>query len=77
VGNGTYFFAVLAPGGQGSNDNPNDGTDKNLSDTTLAPYSTDLNPAPSHNADGTTIPVRQAKLVISCKVKVLAWNSKE
>jgi len=22
-------------------------------------------------------PVRQAKLVISCKVKVLAWNSKE
>lgn len=29
---GTYFFAVLVPGGQGSNDNPNDGTEKNLSD---------------------------------------------
>src|SRR4051794_25256539 len=29
VGDGTYFFAVLAPGGQA---NPNDGTPKNLSD---------------------------------------------
>ncbi|HET9689817.1 MAG TPA: hypothetical protein VFP61_01590 [Acidimicrobiales bacterium] len=28
---GTYFFAVLAPGGQGSNANPNDGTPLNLS----------------------------------------------
>jgi hypothetical protein len=32
VGNGDYFFAVLEPGGQGGNDNPNDGTPKNLSD---------------------------------------------
>jgi hypothetical protein len=32
VGDGTYFFAVLEPGGQGGNDNPNDGTPKNLSD---------------------------------------------
>ena len=29
---GTYFFAVLVPGGQGGNNNPNDGTEKNLSD---------------------------------------------
>ena len=32
VGDGTYFFAVLEPGGQGGNDDPNDGTPKNLSD---------------------------------------------
>lgn len=32
VGDGNYFFAVLEPGGQGGNDNPNDGTPKNLSD---------------------------------------------
>jgi len=32
LGSGTYFFAVLVPGGQGGNDNPNDGTPKNLSD---------------------------------------------
>src|ERR1044072_5212027 len=32
VGDGDYFFAVLEPGGQGGNDNPNDGTPKNLSD---------------------------------------------
>jgi hypothetical protein len=32
VGDGDYFFAVLEPGGQGGNDNPNDGTLKNLSD---------------------------------------------
>src|SRR5436309_14887261 len=31
---GTYFFAVLVPGGQ---PDPNDGGAKNLSDTTLAP----------------------------------------
>lgn len=37
---GTYFFAVLVPGGQGGNQDPNDGTDKNLSDTTLAPEAT-------------------------------------
>ena len=30
--NGTYFFAVLAPGGQGGGQNPNDGTTNNLSD---------------------------------------------
>jgi hypothetical protein len=29
---GDYFFAVLAPGGQGANRNPNDGAPKNLSD---------------------------------------------
>ena len=29
---GTYFFAVLEPGGQGGNENPNDGTPNNLSD---------------------------------------------
>ena len=29
---GDYFFAVMAPGGQGANRNPNDGTPKNLSD---------------------------------------------
>lgn len=32
LGDGRYFFAVLEPGGQGGNDNPNDGTEKNLSD---------------------------------------------
>jgi hypothetical protein len=32
IGAGTYFFAVLAPGGQGGHDNPNDGEPKNLSD---------------------------------------------
>lgn len=32
LGDGTYFFAVLAPGGQGGNLNPNDGQPKNLSD---------------------------------------------
>ncbi len=32
LGADTYFFAVLVPGGQGGNDNPNDGTEKNLSD---------------------------------------------
>ncbi|TMG27400.1 MAG: hypothetical protein E6H95_08420, partial [Chloroflexi bacterium] len=31
---GTYFFAVLVPGGQGGNENPNDGTPLNLSDPT-------------------------------------------
>jgi hypothetical protein len=33
---GTYFFAVLEPGGQGSNENPNDGTSHNLSDDNTA-----------------------------------------
>jgi hypothetical protein len=32
LADGTYFFAVLAPGGQGGNENPNDGTTNNLSD---------------------------------------------
>lgn len=34
VGDGSYFFAVVEPGGQGNNSdaNPNDGTSKNLSD---------------------------------------------
>jgi hypothetical protein len=32
LSDGDYFFAVLAPGGQGGNRNPNDGTEKNLSD---------------------------------------------
>lgn len=32
LGAGDYFFAVLDPGGQGGNQNPNDGTEKNLSD---------------------------------------------
>jgi len=36
VGDGQYFFAVLAPGGQAD---PNDGGAKNLSDTTAAPWS--------------------------------------
>jgi hypothetical protein len=31
---GTYFFAVLVPGGQGGNENPNDCTPNNLSDFT-------------------------------------------
>jgi hypothetical protein len=30
--NGNYVFAVLVPGGQGGNENPNDGTPLNLSD---------------------------------------------
>jgi hypothetical protein len=57
LNNGTYFFAVTVPGGQGNNitANPNDGTDKNLSDTTAAPW---ISPAsnPAFNADGTKIP---------------------
>lgn len=50
---GTYFFAVLVPGGQGANAdaNPNDGTDKNLSDTTLAPYTSAY-----QNSDGSDAP---------------------
>jgi hypothetical protein len=37
LADGDYVFAVLAPGGQGGNRNPNDGTPKNLSD--LSPTS--------------------------------------
>jgi hypothetical protein len=33
LSDGDYFFAVLVPGGQGGNEDPNDCTDKNLSDT--------------------------------------------
>jgi hypothetical protein len=53
LNNGTYFFAVLVPGGQGSNAtaNPNDNTDKNLSDTTAAPW---LLGDP--NRDGSAVP---------------------
>jgi hypothetical protein len=32
LSDGTYFFAVLVPGGQGGNENPNDGTQNDLSD---------------------------------------------
>jgi hypothetical protein len=32
LGDGTYFFAVLVPSGQGGNDDPNDGTPNDLSD---------------------------------------------
>lgn len=57
LNNGTYFFAVTVPGGQGNNitANPNDGTDKNLSDTTAAPW----NPG-DHNGDGSPIPAGDA-----------------
>jgi len=37
LSDGDYFFAVLVPGGQGGNENPNDGTTANLSD--LSPTS--------------------------------------
>src|SRR5579862_6989005 len=48
LGAGTYFFAVLDPGGQA---NPNDGADHNLSDTHCLPYT-----CPATNGDGSTIP---------------------
>jgi hypothetical protein len=48
VGDGDYFFAVLAPGGQ---HNPLDGGANNLSDTTCDPYS-----CPATNSDGSAIP---------------------
>jgi hypothetical protein len=48
LGAGTYFFAVVVPGGQ---PDPNDGGAKNVSDTTLAPWAVG-----SHNADGSAIP---------------------
>jgi hypothetical protein len=53
LNDGTYFFAVTVPGGQGNNitANPNDGTDKNLSDTTAAPWTSG-----KLNGDGTVIP---------------------
>jgi hypothetical protein len=53
VNDGTYFFAVLVPGGQGANSdaNPNDGTAKNLSDTVLAPHEAGyVNGAPDGSA---------------------------
>lgn len=46
---GTYFFAVIVPGGQPT---PNDGGTKNLSDTNCLPYTC---PTPT-NSDGTTVP---------------------
>ena len=48
LADGTYFFAVLVPGGQ---HDPNEGAAKNLSDTTAAPHA-----AGSLNADGSAIP---------------------
>lgn len=48
---GTYFFAVLVPGGQ---PDPNDGSFKNLSDTTCDPYAGC--PGPTNQTDGTPIP---------------------
>jgi hypothetical protein len=48
---GTYFFAVLVPGGQAD---PNDGTAKNLSDTTCAPYGDPCTGLT--NTDGSAIP---------------------
>src|SRR5438034_7961232 len=48
VGDGTYFFAVLAPGGQ---HDPLDGSANNLSDTTAAPWS-----GGETNSDGSTVP---------------------
>jgi hypothetical protein len=48
VGAGTYFFAVLQPGGQ---PDPNDGAAKNLSDQTADPW-----PAGSDNGDGSPRP---------------------
>jgi hypothetical protein len=48
VGAGTYFFAVLQPGGQ---PDPNDGSAKNLSDQTADPW-----PVGSDNADGSARP---------------------
>jgi hypothetical protein len=40
LGDGEYFFAVLVPGGQGGNENPNDGTPLNLSDELNGDYTT-------------------------------------
>lgn len=53
LGAGTYFFAVLVPGGQ---PDPNDGGAKNLSDTNCLPYTLLTTPAcGGQNGDGTTI----------------------
>src|SRR5579862_1088331 len=48
LGAGTYFFAVLDPGGQA---NPNDAGANNLSDTNCLPYT-----CPATNGDGSPIP---------------------
>ena len=48
VGDGNYFFAVLAPGGQAD---PNDGGAKNLSDQIAAPWA-----GGEINSDGSTVP---------------------
>jgi hypothetical protein len=53
LGAGTYFFAVLVPGGQ---PDPNDGGAKNLSDKNCLPYTSQTSPAcGGHNGDGSTI----------------------
>ena len=54
-GAGTYFFAVLVPGGQ---PDPNDGGEKNLSDQNCLPYTLVTTPAcpGGTNGDGSTIP---------------------
>jgi hypothetical protein len=49
LSNGTYVFAVLVPGGQGGGDNPNDCTEKNLSDD---PESLNLNCTSSETGAG-------------------------
>jgi hypothetical protein len=48
---GKYFFAVLQPGGQGGNEDPNDGTEKNLSDQAPSPWTAGVK-----NSDGSTRP---------------------
>jgi hypothetical protein len=58
LGDGTYFFAVLAPGGQGGGANPNDGTEKNLSDDVASsggPGSGDHYTNRTFSKSGTTI----------------------
>jgi hypothetical protein len=54
LGAGTYFFSVQVPGGQPT---PNDGGAKNLSDTTVDPWSTG-----DTNADGSAIPSGDAAI---------------
>ena len=53
LADGTYFFAVLVPGGQ---HDPNQAAEKNLSDTSAAPYD-----AEALNADGSAIPSGDAR----------------
>jgi len=53
LADGMYSFAVVVPGGQ---HNPNQGAEKNLSDTNAAPYD-----AEALNADGSAIPSGDAR----------------